>query len=123
MHLMEHQIGEIGELVKKYAHQFFDGFRGSWNDETPHSRQQIVDIIETSQRMGEPTGERNTKAEAFYAGVVQKQAEMLELIRYVAASLNLRDQSDDERTMKNLRGYVKAQTGITLKKGERYEVK
>jgi hypothetical protein len=46
---------------------------------------------------------------------------MLELLRYVAQSLNLRDERDDERTMKNLRGYVRAQTGITLKKGERYE--
>lgn len=121
MHLMEHQLGEIRDILVEYTSQCFDGFRGKWI-ETPPGRQLLVNMVEAAQRMGEPSAtDRNTKAEAFYAGVVQKQAEMLELIRYVAQALNMRDQSDDERTMRNLRGYVKAQTGITLKKGERYE--
>lgn len=120
MQLMEHQIGEIRGLVREYTAKSFDGFRGSWT-ETPTGRQMLIDMIEKAQLMGEPSGERNAKAQEFYAGVISKQAEMLELLRYVAQSLNLRDERDDERTMKNLRGYVRAQTGITLKKGERYE--
>jgi hypothetical protein len=119
MQLMEYQIGEVRDLVRKYTASCFDGFRGSWA-ETPTGRQLIIDLIEKTQLMGEPHGERNTKAEEFYAGVIRQQAEMLELIRYVAHALNLRDERDDERTMKNLRGYVKSQTGITLRKGERY---
>jgi hypothetical protein len=120
MQLMEYQIDEVRDLVKKYAANCFDGFLGAWA-ETATDRQTLIDLIEKAQLMGDPSGERNTKAQEFYAGVIQKQAEMLELIRYVAHALNLRNERDDERTMKNLRGYVKSQTGIALRKGERYE--